>query len=97
MGSSPRRGAQAKAIQRLFLVVEGTTSSITSGSTRTGITPPNRAGRVYNVFISDGSVRAGGASIENITLTNGEIASVDVLNGATAQTVTLAWTFFGNF
>jgi len=97
MGSGQRRESLGRQLQGMFKVVENTTSSMTSGATRTGITPPNQPGKVYNVMVSAGSVRGAGVTINNLGLTNGEITTADVFNSATAQTVTLAWTFFGYF
>jgi len=106
-GSGERREVQARKLHRLFKVVEGTTSSITAATTRSTVLPPTgQAGKIFTVpTITGGSVRfvdstttgTGGAQIADVTIANGAITSVDVFNAITAQTVTLAWTFTGNF
>lgn len=104
-----RKESLAKDVQRLFKTVSEATSSITALTTRTGVTPPTGyAGRVLFVpHIVAAGTRVGdsaaataqiGAQIVAASVSNGQIASVSVRNGAaTAQAVTLAWTFVGNF
>lgn len=104
-----RKESLAKNVQKLFKTVSQATSSITALTSRTGVTPPTGyAGRVlFLPQIVAAGTRVGdsaaataqmGAQITAASISNGEVASVTVRNGAaTAQTVTLAWTFVGNF